>query len=99
MARESPWELFLEDPDFAAFIHYARGSQSVMPVDLPWLDVEQAVFILVNRWPGDEQGIALDYRTSRTDPRVVASDWETTHPCLWREVTPTFSAFVQQLGR
>jgi len=98
MAIASQWELFIEDPDFAAFIHYARGAQSVTPMELPWLDVEQAIFILSSQWPGDDQGVALDYRTSRTDPRVLASDWETTHACLWREVTPTFSAFVQQLG-
>lgn len=98
MAFESQWELFLEDPDFAAFIHYARGSHSHTPIDLPWLDVEHAVSVVVNRWPGDDQAVVLDYRTSRTDPRVIASAWHIPQGCFWREVTPTFSDFVQQLG-
>jgi hypothetical protein len=100
MERESQWQLFMDPPDFAEFVHYVRGSQTQSPVVLPWLDVEQAVFIVVNRHPGDDQGIALDYRTSHADPRVVASDWSEPPPagCFWREVAPTFSAFVGLLG-
>lgn len=57
-----------------AFFHLRPGSTQPEPVELPWLDVEQAVFIAVNREPGADLGIALDDRTSRDDPRVVASD-------------------------
>ncbi len=32
--------------------------------------------IAVNRESGADVAIALDYRTSMTDPRVVASDWQ-----------------------
>ena len=45
------------------------------PLQLPWLDALQAVFIAVNRVIGDDLTIALDYRTDPLDPRVVASDW------------------------
>jgi hypothetical protein len=41
---------------------------------------------------------ALDYRTSQVDPRVVASDWIVGVGCIWREVAPTFLAFVETLG-
>ena len=71
-----------------------RGSETE-PRSLPWLDVELSLFIAVNRLMGDDLAIALDYRTSDTDPRVVASDWWTGDNTLhWREAFPTFSAFV-----
>jgi hypothetical protein len=98
LAFESLWDIVVEDADYANFMHVARGSQSQTPISLPFLDVEQAVFIITNRWPGDDQGIALDYRTSRSDPRVVASDWVVAVGCVWREVAPTFSDFVEKLG-
>jgi hypothetical protein len=66
---------------------------------LPWLDDDLALFIAVNREIGADIGIALDYRTSSSDPRVVASDWWTDDKtCYWREVTSTFSEFVSRLG-
>jgi hypothetical protein len=100
LAFESLWNILFEHADYANFMHVARGSQSQTSISLPLLDVERAVFIITNRWPGDDQGIALDYRTSYVDPRVVASDWSAPPPigCRWREVSPTFSAFVEQLG-
>jgi hypothetical protein len=74
------------------------ASRARAPVELPWLDVERAVFIAVNRHIGDDLGIALDYRTGTDDPRVAASDWSSGDGCLWREVTPRFSEFVERLG-
>ena len=75
-----------------------RSSESE-PKPLPWLDDDLALFIAVNRQAGADIGIALDYRTSAIDPRVVASDWWSSDPtCHWREVTSTFSAFVTTLG-
>ena len=85
------------------FFHEVRGSVSG-PHDLPWLDVEQAFHIAVNRRLGDDVAIALDYRTDPSDPRVIGSDaWTGHHQAgqlqyLWREVSPTFSAFAQALG-
>ena len=57
----------------SALFHVVRGSVAG-PGDLPWLDVEQAFNIAVNRRLGDDVAIALDYRTDRSDPRVVGSD-------------------------
>ena len=75
-----------------------RSSESE-PRPLPWLDDDLALFIAVNREIGADIGIALDYRTSFTDPRVVASDWWSGDPtCYWREVTATFSELVSRLG-
>lgn len=88
-----------EQPDSAAFFRMALGSRRSAPVELPWLDAELAVFVAVNRELGDDLGVALDYRTSRDEPRVVASDWWTgERGCCWRVVAPTFSAFVARLG-
>lgn len=84
-------------PRDAAFMHLACGSLTTQPILLPWIDLEQVVWIMVNREVGDDQAVALDYRTSRTDPRVIASHWVVKTGCCWREVTPTFSSFVQQL--
>jgi hypothetical protein len=66
---------------------------------LPWRDDDFALCIAVNREIGADIGVALDYRTSSVDPRVVASDWWTDDPmtCYWREVTATFSEFVRRL--
>ncbi len=69
------------------------------PSHLPWLDAERAVFIAVNRIPGHDVAVALDYRTDPDNPRVVASDvWSDPRRCVWRAVTPTFSELVDRLG-
>lgn len=97
MRRESSMA-FAEDPQYS-FFHLLCGSRHRTPIELPWLDVDLAVFVAVNRDPGDDVGVALDYRTSREDPRVVAGDWwSEPHVCLWREVAPTFSEFVALVG-
>lgn len=77
--------------------HEALGSIATMPLMLPWLDMEKTVFIAANARQSDDAGIALDYRTSVDDPRVVASYW-TPEGCQWRAVTPTFTEFVERLG-
>jgi hypothetical protein len=98
LAFESLWATLFGQGDHAGWMQLSRSSQSELSIQLPWLDVERAVFIIENLWPGDDQGIALDYRTSQVDPRVVASDWVVGVGCVWREVAPTFSAFVETLG-
>ncbi len=98
MRRESTGFL-ADEPRIAKVFHMTRGSKKGEPVCLPWLDVELAVFVAVNRMSGDDLGIALDYRTGKVDPRVVASDWdEGPGGCKWREVSPSFSQFVHLLG-
>jgi hypothetical protein len=98
MRRESSTSL-AEEPKTAAFFRMAFGSKQSAPVELPWLDVELSIFVAVNRELGADLAIALDYRTSREDPRVVASDfWSAPGVCLWQVAAPTFSDFVAQLG-
>ena len=97
MVHESSGRLADNRRDSRIF-HIVSGRKVKAPVELPWLDADRSVFIAVNRWPGDDVGIALDYRTDAGDPRVVASDWGSGQGCIWREVVPTFSSFVRLLG-
>jgi hypothetical protein len=104
--RESHWlyeDGSADDRRQSGLFHVVRGSVAG-PSDLPWLDVEQAFNIAVNKRPGDDVAIALDYRTDPSDPRVVGSDAWTRRDqtgrlqYAWRQVAPTFSAFVEALG-
>jgi hypothetical protein len=100
MASESrSMDLFASDPRSSELFREVRGSTQPAPVELPWQDVELAVLIAVNRRPGDDVALALDYRTDPADPRVVGSDfWTDPRQCAWREVAPAFSAFADALG-
>jgi hypothetical protein len=76
-----------------------RGSESG-PRPLPWLDVELAILIGINKNIGDDLGVALDYRVSATDPRVVASKWQTLNglsSCQWVEAYPSFHDLARAL--
>ncbi|MGW6865089.1 hypothetical protein ACWGHM_37475 [Streptomyces sp. NPDC054904] len=87
-------DIVADDPS-AGYFRQARGSRGTAPLELPWLDVEQAVLIAITRNPGDDGALALDYRTDPSDPRVVGSDyWTDPDRCRWRVVAPTFSGFV-----
>ncbi|WP_331771591.1 hypothetical protein OG948_49280 (plasmid) [Embleya sp. NBC_00888] len=99
MRRESrSLDFFADDERSSALFREVRGSV-VGSVDLPWLDVEQAVLIVVNRRPGEDVAIALDYREDAEDPRVVGSDFRADrHVCAWRIVAPTLTDFAQRLG-
>lgn len=100
MERESrSMDLLADDPRSSELFREVRGSTQPDPVELPWLDAEQAVLIAVNRRAGDDVALALDYRTDPADPRVVGSDfWTNPQQCSWREVAPAFSAFADALG-
>jgi hypothetical protein len=75
-----------------------RGSRSDHPIELPWLDADQAVLVAVNEHAGDDVALALDYRTDPADPRVVASDnWTNPAQYSWRVVTPTFTDLLTVL--
>ncbi|WP_346125615.1 hypothetical protein [Micromonospora coerulea] len=92
-------DLFADDAPLSQLFRVTRGSRADRPVDLPWLDAERAVFIAVNRDPGDDVALALDYRTDLADPRVVASDfWTNPSQCSWRLVAPTFTQLLTVLG-
>jgi hypothetical protein len=99
MARESrSMDMFADDPRSSELFREVRGSTRSAPVELPWQDVELAVLIAVNRRPGDDVALALDYRTDPADPRVIGSDfWTNPRQCAWREVAPAFSSFVDAL--
>ena len=91
-------DLFADDWRGAELFREVRGSVAG-PAELPWLDVERAFLVAVNRVPGDDVAIALDYRSDSSNPRVVASDfWTKPGQCAWRIVAPTFGAFVEALG-
>jgi hypothetical protein len=76
------------------FFQMYRSSAGVNK-PLPWLDADQALFIAVNT----DVGMALDYRSDRSDLRVVASDWSDEYKiCNWREVSFTFTDFVRMLN-
>jgi hypothetical protein len=99
MRRESvSLDMLGRDGPSSRLFALCRGRER-QSVDLPRLDVDQAVLIAVNRNPGDDVAVALDYRTGTAGPRVVASDFW-THPrqCAWRIVTDTFIEFVERLG-
>ncbi len=74
------------------------GSLCLLPKQLPWRDVEQSLLIAVCRNPGDDIAIALDYRTSQTNPRVIGSNWTPhTSRITWQVITPTFTEFLEKL--
>lgn len=91
-------DLFADESRGSELFREVRGSVAGA-VELPWLDVELAFFVAVNRMPGDDVAIALDYRSDPSDPRVVASDfWTQPEQCAWRIVAPALSAFAEALG-
>lgn len=99
MYRESLHLVSLvDDSKLSEIFHEYKGS-TTSPRDLPWLDVEKTLFIAINRISGDDIAIALDYRTSLDNPRVVASDWwsEDNTKHFWKEVESQFSEFVKKL--
>jgi len=69
-----------------------------LPRPVPWLNADRAKFIAVNRVPGDDVAIALDYRADTNEPRVVASHLRGGSSCEWFEVAATFEAFARLLG-
>jgi hypothetical protein len=75
-----------------------QGSQSKNKPDLPWIDREKAIIFGVNRIHGDDLAIAMDYRSSLDDPRVVGTYWnQDRFKIEWRMVSDSFNHFVEQL--
>jgi hypothetical protein len=97
MTRESHGTL-ADFPLSSMALHELRGSQCPTPVELPWLDVDKAVFIAADRLHGGDLAIVLDYRTGLDEPRVVASEWLAPGSgCVWREVAPSFHQFARMM--
>ena len=86
-----------DDDRHSRVFHVTRGSVAG-PTWLPWLDAELAVLIAVNRIPGDDVAVALDYRSEAGNPVVVASDAWTPSGHLWRPVASSFEEFAYKLG-
>ena len=94
-AMESESRTFIaDDPETSKLFREYRGNSATDHPDLPWLDIDRAFFIAVNRNIGDDVAIALDFRSSVTDPRVTASEWQ-DDGVWWHEVSPTFTEFVR----
>jgi hypothetical protein len=87
-----------EPPLLLPHMREVRGSKMPTPVELPWLDVDRVILLAFAKEIGGVEAIALDYRASRTDPRVVANEWQERKGFYWREVTPTFTEFVERIG-
>ena len=86
-----------DDDRASRYFHVTRGTGHRL--GLPWLDARLALLIAVNRSPGDDVAIALDYRGENGSPMVVASDaWTNPNVYLWRPVAPSFDAFASMLG-
>jgi hypothetical protein len=79
--------------------HEYRGSRFIDTRELPWIDIEKSALIAINRIPGDDVAIALDYRTSITDPRVIGSEWIDGNNCgcFWREISSSFTVFAKMM--
>ncbi|MFJ4848642.1 MULTISPECIES: hypothetical protein [unclassified Streptomyces] len=91
-------DLLADDPH-SDYFSVGRGIHASAPLELPWLDADQAVLIAITRNPGDDGALALDYRTDHSNPRVVGSDfWTNPDRCQWRVVAPAFSDFVTSVG-
>jgi hypothetical protein len=85
-----------DDDRGSRYFHVTRGTEHRL--GLPWLDAQLAICIAVNRLPGDDVAIALDYR-GENGPMVVASDaWTYPNGYLWRPAAPSFDAFASMLG-
>lgn len=99
MTRESrSLDQIAADQRASNAFHVTCGSVAG-PTVLPWLDAELAFLIAVNRQPGDDVAIALDYRSDTAGPAVVASDvWTDPSAHLWRPVAPSFETFAAMLS-
>lgn len=90
---------FADDDVLSSVFRVRRGSTSDTEIELPWLDAERAVLVAVNRIPGDDVAIALDFREIGAEPRVVASDiWSDPSEASWRLIAPTVLSFAEELG-
>jgi hypothetical protein len=92
MVRESRSDVY--DRNTMETFKERAGSTDEVP-DLPWIDIEKRVFIAVCA-PGADVGIALDYRPSPDNPRVVALCYsgDPSGEFYWTHVSDSFDDFV-----
>ncbi len=87
------------DMDHVEWFYEKRSKPGEASDDLPWRDSRKSIIIATNKHTGEDVAIALDYRLSASDPRVIATNWHGELPgCPWELVCPTFEDFTKQLG-
>jgi hypothetical protein len=75
---------------------YTSSRDLHAPRDPALLDVDYAVLIAGNH---DEEAIALDYRESLDEPKVVCDYWSRDDKGLrWKVIASTFDEFADRLG-
>ena len=77
--------------------HEYLGSK-VEERDLPWIDIEKTIYIAYNKWPGDDVGIALDFRPGLDCPRIVGGDWHSGNGLKHRLISRSFDDFTKLIG-
>jgi hypothetical protein len=88
----------VDNPFFSRMYSIARGSRSPVPVQLPWLDVEQMHIIGCNAYHGDDCLFVLDYRPSRTNPVILASQYIGRPPVIdWVFIALDWRAFLDAI--
>lgn len=65
--------------------------------DLPWINADRSILIAVNRIPGDDVAIALNYVSAPVGPRVVASHYRDDMHHEWFEVSRSFEDFAHAI--
>lgn len=72
-----------------------RGSR-VPRRGFPWIDIEKTLFIMCNELPGDDVGIALEYRYDSFEPCVVGGDWNSRPGrIVYRRIADSFAEFAE----
>jgi len=68
-------------------------------VELPFLDYDNAIFFAVNKYPGDDVAIVLDYRNSSQFPNVVTSAFKSgCIPGEWEVISNSFEHFWSMIS-
>ena len=89
--------LMYEDEIKSEIFREYRSSKIVLNYGLPWLDLDNATFIISNT-PMYDSAIALDYRGCKSEPIVVYSKWNATKSqCNWVKITENFTDFCNLL--
>ena len=83
----------VDSRDWSSLRVYFEGEER----PLPCLDARRAVFLAVNRFPGDDVAIALDFRGGLDRPCVVASRWLESGS-EWFLIAEDFESFWRRLG-
>jgi hypothetical protein len=71
----------------------------VPDLDRPPGDIDPKRSVLIgDLGPGTDQPIALDYRASMDNPRVLTLDYSSGHETRWIEIAPEIQTFAELMG-